>query len=125
MFLSKQRGRWAEQADGALVGQVSLAGNPTGVYLTGERRALPVYAPGGYDWVPAQQDAVLVLSCGVEERACVVARESKPAADLLPGEAQLSVHPDGRILLKKDGSIHLNGRVFVNGVLWQAGEAAE
>ncbi len=123
MFLAKQRSRSKAGPPSGQVGQVSLAGNPTGVYLTGERRALPVFAPGGYDWVPAQKDEVLVLSCGEEERACVMARACLQDASLLPGEAQLSVNPNGRILLKKDGSIHLTGNVFINGVLWQAGGA--
>lgn len=42
----KQDGR-TQEAPGD-VGVVTLGGDPAGVYLSGERRWVAVYAPGGY-----------------------------------------------------------------------------
>ena len=61
MWIAEQ-GRRRPQADGtALVGRVTLPGDPAAVYLDGERRELPVYGPGGYIWRPAKDQQVLVL----------------------------------------------------------------
>ena len=69
MWISEQ-GRRRPQADGtALVGQVTLPGDPAAVYLDGERRELPVYGPGGYIWRPAKDQQVLVLKTGAAGEA--------------------------------------------------------
>ena len=52
--------------ESAALGQVTLGGDPAGVFLGGERRWLPVCAPGGYSWQPGAGDKVLVLKAGVE-----------------------------------------------------------
>jgi len=44
----KQDGR-TQEAPGD-VGVVTLGGDPAGVYLSGERRWVAVYAPRGYPW---------------------------------------------------------------------------
>ena len=65
MWISEREWRRAEQARAAaLAGEVTLAGDPAGVYLDGERRALPVFGPGGYVWRPAVGQRVLVLKAG-------------------------------------------------------------
>ena len=48
MWISEQGRRRAEPDGTALVGRVTLPGDPAGVYLAGERRELPVFGPGGY-----------------------------------------------------------------------------
>ena len=55
MWISQQ-GQKAQSHTGgrAEVGRVTLAGNPVGVYLDGERRELPLFGPGGYAWRPEQ-----------------------------------------------------------------------
>ena len=50
----------------AEIGTVTLGGDPAGVSLGGERRWLPVYAPGGYSWRPTSGDKVQVLKAGAE-----------------------------------------------------------
>ena len=50
MWISEQGRRRAEPDGTALVGRVTLPGDPAGVYLAGERRELPVFGPGGYVW---------------------------------------------------------------------------
>lgn len=54
MWISEQGRRRAEPDGTALVGRVTLPGDPAGVYLAGERRELPVFGPGGYVWRPGQ-----------------------------------------------------------------------
>ena len=50
MWLSQKRPeRWESPAQ---VGVVTLEGDPAAVYQSGERRDLPVFAPGGYCWCP-------------------------------------------------------------------------
>ncbi len=67
----KQDGR-TQEAPGD-VGVVTLGGDPAGVYLSGERRWVAVYAPGGYQWRPAVGEKVLVLKAGDhQESPCLV-----------------------------------------------------
>ena len=61
MWISEQGRRRAEPDGTALVGRVTLPGDPAGVYLAGERRELPVFGPGGYVWRPEEGEQVLVL----------------------------------------------------------------
>ena len=62
MWISEQGRRRAEPDGTALVGRVTLPGDPAGVYLAGERRELPVFGPGGYVWRPEEGEQVLVLN---------------------------------------------------------------
>ena len=64
MWISEQGRRRAEPDGTALVGRVTLPGDPAGVYLAGERRELPVFGPGGYVWRPEEGEQVLVLKTG-------------------------------------------------------------
>ena len=102
-----------EEADAEL-GLVTLSGDPAGVLLGGERRWLPVYAPGGYSWRPAVSDRVLVLKAGQEgEVPCVLATEQE-RQELAPGEVCLQggssrVHL-GQEKLELTGNITVNGR---------------
>ena len=85
-----------------------------GVYLDGERRAVPVYGPGGYCWRPALGQELLVIKG--EEGPCVAGAASDGAA-LRAGEILLFAREGGASLrLNNDGSIDLTGRVLVNGV---------
>lgn len=95
----------------AELGQVTLSEEP-GVALAGERRGLPVCAPGGYRWTPARGDTVLVIKTGPEEAPCVVGQLQEAGE---PGEVYLSVADGAGIRLKADGSIQLTGKVSVNG----------
>ena len=108
MWTTESRRRQAVEESGAEVGQVTLSGSPCGVSLGGERRLLPVYAPGGYSWRPRTGERVLVLKAGEErEEPCVVGSEQAPSA-LKPGEVELS---GGAVtlLLGREG-------LFLNGV---------
>lgn len=115
MFLS-QRERRKETGGQALTGPVTVPGDRVGAYVEGERREMAVYAPGGYHWVPALGDEVLVLKAGERgERPCVVAA-AMGEAKLEPGEVLLSANGTS-ILLGRDGEVRISGEVRVDGAL--------
>lgn len=96
----------------AALGNATMEGDWNGVFLDGERRNLPVFAPGGYHWKPLLGQEVLVLNA--TDGACVTATHS--TADLSPGEVTIAAALGGAsILLKNDGTLHLNGTVMING----------
>ena len=106
----------------AEVGAATLAGNPATVYLNGERRQVPLFAPGGYHWRPAAGDELLVIKTGAEgELPCAVGQrvEEPPVAlesgevALTSGSTQLVLHKDGRMRLQ--GDVEVQGDLTVNG----------
>lgn len=99
--------------ESAALGQVTLGGDPAGVFAGGERRWLPVYAPGGYRWRPQAGEKVLVVQAGQgHEAPCVVgARQSE--GELEPGEVRLTGGTGGVRLYS--GGVELTGGVKVNG----------
>ena len=52
MWISRQGMSRDGRQEAARVGVVSLPGDPAAVLLDGERRQVPVFAPGGYQWQP-------------------------------------------------------------------------
>mgnify|MGYP000918047190 CR=1 FL=1 len=131
MWLSRQSRK--EEKDGAVaeLGTVTVAGIRPGVYLSGERRNLPLMGPGGYLWRPDQSQQVLVLKAGAGgEEPCVLGTELKSDIQLEPGEIML-LGPGGKssIRLGVNGNISLTGRVSANGVelpaLYQPKEETE
>ena len=116
MWLSeRERRRVEERRAAALVGQVTLGGDPAGVYLDGERRDLPVFGPGGYVWRPGLGQQVLVLKAGEQgEAPCVAGAECGGQWTLEPGE--VLIHSgEASIRLKADGTVAVTGRMTVNG----------
>ena len=112
MWLSeRKKGRGYGEA---MVGQTTLSGDPAGVYLDAERRALVVFAPGGYVWRPAVGEEVLVLK-QEGENSCVVG--VRCGGDLDPGEVLIHAgQGDAAIKLSTDGTVNLMGQVLINGV---------
>lgn len=124
MFLSKREGA-GKAAGTALTGPVTLPGERAGAWLEGERRALTVYAPGGYHWVPALGDEVLVLKAGERgEKPCTVG-VAAGGQGLLPGEVLITAGA-AAIKLGLDGTVAVTGSLTVNGVpvALQSGEGA-
>ena len=109
MWIAEQ-GRRRPPAEGtALVGRVTLPGDPAAVYLDGERRELPVYAPGGYVWRPARDQQVLVLKTGAAgEAPCVAGTPCGDEREVSPGEVVIY---SGSSTIRLGG----NGQVLVNG----------
>lgn len=76
MWLSRQMKPAMPTADADL-GVTTIAGEQAGVVTRGEVRALPVYGPGGYAWLPENGMAVLVIKGGPGgEEQCVTAAGS-------------------------------------------------
>jgi len=99
----------------AEVGTVTLGGDPAAVLVGGERRTLPVYAPGGYNWRPVPGDKVLVLKAGAErEEPCIVGSIQKGGSGLAPGEICLS-RGASSVRLGPSGLMLTSDRIMVNG----------
>lgn len=113
-------------------GVTSIAGERAGVVTRGERRALPVYGPGGYFWMPESGSAVLVIKGGPGgEEACAAGTKMPPApAGMRPGEVYIRSSGGASAYLKNDGSMELRGSVSVvggltvNGLSCNAGQTA-
>lgn len=114
MWMAKQ-GRVPTCEGSAEVGTVTVGGTPAAVALGSERRAVAVYAPGGYHWTPARGDEVLVLKSGAEGAPCVVGRveDDPPEA----GAVRLSVCEGTSLVLRPGGGIVLTGDIAVTGRL--------
>jgi len=115
MWLSGQAKGKTEAPAAAQAGFTTLGGGETGVYLDGERRAMAVYAPGGYQWTPMAGQEVLVLKNGGTGAAyCVAAARCSGGG--APGEVTISAGQGGAgIRLRNDGTVELLGKVLVNG----------
>lgn len=126
MWLSERKQSGGTDAD---LGITSIAGEQVGVLTRGEVRALPLYGPGGYYWIPGDGESVLVIKGGPGgEEQCVSGKLQPPApTELEPGEVCIC-SGGASVLLKKDGSIRLRGIVqvegtlSVNGMPWNGGE---
>ena len=116
MWLSQQRREMTRQENVAETGKVTLGGNPAGVYLSGERRDVRVYSPGGYRWTPAPGQDILVLKAGADgESPCAVGLHQNAAP--APGEVCISNAADrAGIHLTQNDTLALYGRITVNGV---------
>lgn len=113
MWTSEQRGKKPVGEPTAEMGTVTLGGDPAGVNLGGERRWLPVFAPGGYRWRPTVGDKVLVLKTGSQgENPCILGLE-QDLGELGPGEVRLQ-GMDSALQLSK-GQVELTGQVRING----------
>ena len=115
MWLSQQRRENARREITAETGTVTLGGDSAGVYLSGERRGLPVFAPGGYQWRPAPGQQVLVLKTGSDGELPGIAGVRQDEAPE-PGEVRIS-SGDGSagVRLAQGGGLALTGKVSVNG----------
>ncbi len=115
MWLSGEARRREETPSGAQAGYTTLGGDGGAVYLDGERRAVAVYGPGGYQWSPAPGQEVLVLKNGGAGAAYCVAA-ARTAEGCAPGEVRISAPGGAAVHLTADGAVELTGRVLVNGV---------
>ena len=96
MWISRQMKAPAPTADADL-GMTTIAGDSVGVVTRGEVRALPVYGPGGYVWMPESGAAVLVIKGGPGgEEQCVAGQQQALIPEGMgPGDraAGRSAHP--------------------------------
>lgn len=115
MWLSEQRRKIGRDERTAEVGVVTLQGEQTGVYLSGERRDLPILGPGGYCWRPAAGEQVLVLKAGEDgEQPWVAGTACEMAAELEPGDVGIFAG-GAAVVLQRNGTVDLRGTVMLNG----------
>ena len=123
MWLSKQLRPAAPTADADL-GTTTIAGDSVGVVTRGEVRALPVYGPGGYVWMPVSGSEVLVIKGGPggEEQCVAGQRQCQPPEGMAPGEVYLFGPGESSIYLRSNGTVELRGNIAVAGSLTVNGE---
>ena len=122
MWLSKQMKPVPPTAD-ADMGSTTIVGENLGVITRGEVRALPVYGPGGYAWLPQSGGTVLVIKGGPGgEEQCVAGARQTPPKEMQPGEVWIYGPGGNSIYLRQDGVIALEGTVSINGTLMINGE---
>lgn len=123
MWLSK-RMRTAEAGTDTDLGVTTIAGGSVGVLTRGEVRALPVYGPGGYIWLPESGASVLVIKGGPGgEEQCVSGRQQAAApVGMQPGEVYIYGPGGNAVYLRKDGAVELRGNVEIKGHLTVNGE---
>ena len=116
MWLSRQMKPMPPTADADL-GMTTISGDSVGVVTRGEVRALPVYGPGGYVWLPENGAGVLVIKGGPGgEEQCVAGMEqAKIPAGMLPGEVYLYGPGGNSIYLRKNGDVEIRGSLTING----------
>lgn len=108
----RESGRKTAAAD---CGQVTCSEEQAGVYLDGDRRWMDVYSPGGYSWRPAAGEEVLVLKTGSDQESACIAGRKQEKNGLDVGEVCIYSSKGGRITLRNNGEINLDGSVFVGG----------
>lgn len=117
MWLSKQMKPVPPTADAEL-GVTTIAGDSVGVITRGENRALPVYGPGGYIWLPESGAGVLTLRGGPggAEQCVAGMKQADPPAGMMPGEVYLHGPGGSSVYLKQDGTVELKGsRISLTG----------
>ena len=125
MWLSSRSREAREPESPAEVGSVTLAGGDPAVCTNRERRALPLFGPGGYAWRPGNGQQVLVIKTGPAGESPCVAGARCPGAELEPGEVAISSAGGARIVLRNDGTLALVGDVLINGRPPLTGEAPD
>ncbi|WP_297210154.1 hypothetical protein [uncultured Flavonifractor sp.] len=115
MWIAEKSRSRQEPEPAAQLGQVTLPEDPAGVYLDGERRNLPVFAPGGYVWRPSRGRQVLVIKTGAGGALpCVAGERCSDQWELEEGEVLL--HSGKAVLhLRADGTVNITGSLTVNG----------
>ena len=110
MWLSKQIKPATATVDADL-GMTTIAGDQVGVLTRGEVRALPVYGPGGYIWLPQNGAAVLVVKGGPggEDQCVTGMKQRETPRGMKPGEVCLYGPGENSVYPKQDGSVEVKG----------------
>ena len=133
MWLSRQM-KLAPPSVEAELGVTTIAGGSVGAVTRGEIRALPIYGPGGYVWLPESGAGVLVVKGGPggQEQCVAGMKQAEPPAGMQPGEVCIQGPGGSAVYLKKDGSVGLKGKklsltgsLFINGKPYAPSEGKE
>lgn len=120
MWLSKRGSIEMPGRAAAQSGSVTITGDRVGVYTDSEQREVAVYAPGGYLWRPGENQRVLVVKAGDsgEIPYVMAAAPEELPEDFTAGEVMIRAG-GSEIYLKQDGTVHINGRLFINGAPYE------
>ena len=133
MWLSRQM-KLAPPSVEAELGVTTIAGGSVGAVTRGEIRALPIYGPGGYVWLPESGAGVRVVKGGPggQEQCVAGMKQAEPPAGMQPGEVCIQGPGGSAVYLKKDGSVELKGKklsltgsLFINGKPYAPSEGKE
>ena len=99
-------------------GTVTIEGEETAVFSSGEKREVKTVGPGGYEWQPRKGEDVLVVRGGTfGEESYAVGALDQTGGDLEPGEVRIRSTAAGtEIVLHNNGRIDINGVLFINGM---------
>lgn len=100
-------------------GTVTIEGEETAVFSSGERRKVKTVAPGGVFWRPRLGEEVMIVRGGLfGEEAYALGTIDTQAEGLAPGELRLrsAAEAGGEIILRNDGRVEINGLLFINGL---------
>ena len=99
-------------------GTVTIEGEETAVFSSGEKREVKTVGPGGYEWQPRKGEDVLVVRGGTfGEESYAVGALDQTGGDLEPGEVRIHSAAAGtEIVLHNNGRIDINGVLFINGM---------
>ena len=119
MWLSRRLTRHEMQdVASAQDGTVTIEGEETAVFSSGEKREVKTVGPEGFEWKARKGSEVLVVRGGVfGEEAYAVGAVGQSADDLAPGEVRIRSAAAGtEIVLRNNGRIDINGLLFINGM---------
>lgn len=99
-------------------GTVTIEGEETAVFSSGEKREVKTVGPGGYEWQPRKGEDVLVVRGGTfGEESYAVGVPEQTGEALEPGEVRIRSAAAGtEIVLHNNGRIDINGVLFINGM---------
>ena len=99
-------------------GTVTIEGEETAVFSSGEKREVKTVGPGGYEWQPRKGEDVLIVRGGIfGEESYAVGVPEQTGEALEPGEVRIRSAAAGtEIVLHNNGRIDINGVLFINGM---------
>ena len=98
-------------------GTVTIEGEETAVFSSGEKREVKTVGPGGYEWQPCKGEDVLIVRGGTfGEESYAVGVPEQAGEALAPGEVRIRSAAGAEIVLHNSGRIDINGLLFINGV---------
>lgn len=77
-----------------------------------------ILSPGGMMYIPLPQEEVVVMD-GDTEPLCLGVKMLHNDHHIEPGEVMLFSNGGASVILKNDGSIRLNGTVYINNTPWE------
>ena len=118
MWLSKKlAAHELQDVASAQDGTVTIEGEETAVFSSGEKREVKTVGPGGYEWQPCKGEDVLIVRGGTfGEESYAVGVPEQAGEGVAPGGGGLRSAAGAEIVLHNSGRIDINGLLFINGV---------